>query len=241
MRESWRCAMPSSWKGRLPAVGWVLAAGLSVSPAAAVPPVSGGRHSLEDARADAYVLAIGDHTTSTNISIEEYSRVRGKRSGDFLWFRRAGKSYWIEDRATLERASALFAPLHALEPEREDLRHKSEALDKKERALDREEEVLDRQMERMDGGDVEDADTEAAAPPEDADREEFQGELDEVRHQQEELQDRQRELEAGNRDLESVERSLDAREDAIEREVEAKLWTLIDGSIEKGLARAAKP
>ena len=233
--------MPSLWNRRLSAFGWVLAAGLAASPAAAVPPGSGDRHPSEDSRADAYVLSIGDHTTSTNISIEEYSRVREKQSGDLLWFRRAGKVYRIEDHAVLERASALFAPLRALEPEQEALRRKAEALAEKERALDREEEVLDRQVERMDGGDVDDADTEDAAPSPDADREEFQGELDELRHQQEELQDRQREIEAGSRDLESVERSLDAREEAIEREAEAKLWALIDASVEKGLAASAKP
>jgi hypothetical protein len=33
-----------------------------------------------------------------------------------------------------------------------------------------------------------------------------------------------------------VERSIDAREDKLEKEAEAKLWVLIDGAVQKGLA-----
>ena len=110
---------------------------------------SGSKHWSSRSDADAYILRLGDNTTSTNVSSEDYAGLRAKRSGDFLWFRRAGKTYVIEDQATLEEARALFAPMRALEPEQEDLRRKEEALSEKERELDRQDEDLDRQMDQM--------------------------------------------------------------------------------------------
>ncbi|MEP6993702.1 MAG: hypothetical protein ABI968_04195 [Acidobacteriota bacterium] len=222
---------------RVLATAAVLVAGSTAPPAAASAGTSGRGHASEATPADSYVLSIAGSMTSTNISIDEYSRVRAKRNGDFLWFRRAGKSSVIEDPATLEEARALFFPLRALEPEQEDLRRRQESLEEKEQALDREEEAMDRLVDRMDHADGEDADTEDAAPAGDAEREEFHGELEELRTQQEELQARHRELEARNRELEAVEHSLDAREDTIEKEAEGKLWNLIDAAVKKGLSR----
>jgi chromosome segregation ATPase len=157
--------------------------------------------------------------------------LRGKRAGDFLWFRRAGKAYRINDPATLSEARALFAPLRALEPEQEDLRRREEALDEKEQDLDRREDDLDRRVDLASGEDEDDDDPGSQiAPTPDADRKELERQISEIRSQQ-------REVEADSRKLESVERSLDAREDAIEREAESKLWTLIEAAVAKGLAK----
>ena len=183
-------------------------------------------------REDSYIMAHGNSTTSSNISIDEYARLRGKRTGDFLWFRRAGKAYLIEDSATLNEARALFAPLRALEPEQEDLRRREEALDEKERDLDRQEEDIDRRMDLANGEDEWDDDDASTqiAPASAADQKELQPQLEEIRS-------RQRAIEVASRELERVDRSLDAREDAIEREAESKLWTLIDAAVKKGLAK----
>ena len=209
----------------------ILIAGLAAAPVAAAPGGSGSKHSPHPSDEDSYILSLGNSTTSSNISIDEYARLRGKRAGDFLWFRRAGKAYRIDDPATLSEARALFAPLRALEPEQEDLRRREEALDEKEQDLDRREEDTDRRMELANGEDDDDDDAgPRIAPTSDADRKELERRLSEIRSQQ-------REIEADSRKLESVERSLDAREDAIEREAESKLWTLIDVAVKRGLAK----
>ncbi len=209
----------------------VLFAGLAATLAAASPGGPGSKHSSHYSNEDSYILSVGNSTTSTNISIDDYARLRGKRAGDFLWFRRAGKAYLIDDQATLIEARALFAPLRALEPEQEDLRRREEALDEKEQDLDRQEEDIDRQMDLANGEDEgDDAASPQIAPASDADQRELE-------RQRSEIRSRQREIEAAGRELERVERSLDAHQDAIEREAESKLWTLIDAAVKKGLAK----
>jgi len=224
-----------------------LAAGPRVASANGGP---GERHAMQSSGADAYVLSVGGHTTSTNLSIEDYARIREKRSGDFLWFRRAGKGFVIEDGATLAAAAALFGPLRALEPEQEDLRLRERALEEKERALDRAEEDIDREMDRLsEGTDLEGDDaggdemeSEADAREPEADAEDVRARMDELRDRQGELRDHQREVESGSRELEAIERDLDSREDALEREAESGLWKLMDDAVGKGIAKpSARP
>lgn len=197
----------------------LLCAGLATAPAA-----------LAHGREDAYILSFGNSMTVSSVSIDEYENLRGKRSVDFLWFRRAGKAYVVEDPATLKDARALFAPLRALDPEREDLRRRQEALDEKSQELDQREDLVDRKLDVDSADDDEDDDAIGPRALSDADQRELEQEMSEIRA-------RQREAQAADRDLERVERDLDAREDEIEREAEAKLWALIDEAIQKGVAR----
>ncbi len=210
----------------------------------------GDRHAEPSSDADAYILSVGGQMTSTNLSIEDYGRIREKRSGDFLWFRRGGKGFVIEDGATLAAAAALFGPLRALEPEQEDLRVKERALEEKERALDRSEEDIDREMERLsegndlevDGAGGDEMESEADAREPEADAEDVRVRMDELRDRQGELRDRQREVESGSRELEAIERDLDSREDALERQAESGLWKLMDDAAGKGVAKpSARP
>ncbi len=215
---------PSSGSSRLCtiraiSVAVLLCGGLAAAPAA-----------LARGREDAYVLSFGNSMTISSVSVDEYEGLRGKRASDFLWFRRGGKAYLVEDPAMLREARALFASLRALDPEREDLRRRQEALDDQEQALDQQEEEIDSRLEADGGDDDEDDDAPAASARSDADRQELEQEMSEIRA-------RQREVQAADRDLERVERDLDAREDAIEREAEAKLWALIDEAIQKGVAK----
>lgn len=103
----------------------------------------------------AYALVRGNHSISTNMSLDEMLRLRRLYSGHFLWFRRGGRDYVIRDEALLLRAKALFDPLRSLDPERADLRRRERALDRKERILDDEEEELDRLADRFDDEDGE--------------------------------------------------------------------------------------
>ncbi len=216
---------------RLLPAALVLLAGLAPGRARAAGP--GPAHASHHADADGYILSIGNTMTSTNLSLDEYELLREKHSGDFLWFRRGRRTYLIEDHATLEECRSFFAPLRALEPEREDLRRREEALGEKEADLDREEEDLDARIDRMsDSGDDEDDDLDSAGPAPASD-----AELRELPSRQADLRVRQRDLEARSRDLEKVDSSLEAREDAIEAAAEAKVWNLIDAAIKKGLAK----
>jgi len=197
----------------------LLCGGLATGPAA-----------LAHGREDAYILSFGNSMTVSSVSIEEYENLRGRRPADFLWFRRGGKAYLVEDPATLKEARALFAPLRALDPEREELRRRQEALDEQDQELDQREDEVDRKLD-VDSAEN-DGDEDAVAPTalSEADRHELHQEMSEIRAHQ-------REVQAADRDLDRIERDLDAREDEIEREAEAKLWALIDEAIQKGVAR----
>lgn len=210
----------------------VVLAGLIPTPAAASPGKSGPKHPSRS-HGDAYVLSIGNSTTISNASLDEVVGVQARRAGGFLWFRRAGREYVIEDPATLKEARDLFAPMRALEPEQEALRLREEALDDRQEELDRQQEEIDRQMDGDDDDDNDEDDAVSrAAFLSAADRAKLDARLDEIRA-------RQKEVRAAGRELERVERDLDAREEALEREAESKLWTLLDGAVRKGAAKPA--
>lgn len=227
-----------------------LCAGLAAPAALAAPVSSGPRHADDRSKQDGYVLTLGKDSLSTNLDFDSYERMRQKHSGDFLWFRRGGVGYLIEDPATLREAQELFAPLRAIEPEQKDLGHRQEALSEKEEALDREQDALDSEIDRLtdetgeSGGDWDDefsvSDETEAAPPTDEERADIDRELGELRNQQDALRPRQQELEAKNRELEAQERALDAREEKLERAAESRLWELMDAAIRSGVAKPAE-
>ena len=55
--------------------------------------------------------------------------------GDFIWFRRDGKSYIIRDRATVQRARTLWAPQTELGKQQEELGRQQEELGKQQEEL----------------------------------------------------------------------------------------------------------
>jgi hypothetical protein len=198
-------------------VAGLVFAGLTASTLLASPPRG---------RGDAYILAVGDRWTSGGIDVDELGGMRDKLPGDFLWFRRAGTAYRIDDPAILGKAVHCFDPLRALEPEQEALREKEERLDAKEEALDREQEEIEQYLED------DDADEEAGIAVDASER----GELERRRDA---LEPSRRELRAEQRELASVERELDAREEALEAAAEAALWRLIGESVAGGAAKKA--
>jgi bla regulator protein blaR1 len=66
---------------------------------------------------------------------DEVDRLRGKYSGDFIWFRRDGKYFVIRDQATVSRAAGLFAPMQGLEEKQDELGKQQEALGEQQEAL----------------------------------------------------------------------------------------------------------
>ena len=175
---------------------------------------------------DAYILSLDDHFTSSggDMEVSDVVRTRERLAGDFLWFRRGGKTYRVGDAATLAKADALFLPMRALEPEYEDLRRKERQHDAREDELDREEELIEQDLEDLD------ADEEAGLAVDDNARRNLESRRDAVRS-------RMRDVEGEQRALESVERALDSREEALEAEAEGKLWRLIDEAIANGKAQ----
>jgi hypothetical protein len=217
-------------------LGW-----LAVSPLPAAPGDS------RRATGDAYVLASGESFMSSNLNIDTCVRMREASAGDFLWFRRSGKGYRVDDPATLRQAVELFAPLRALEPEQEELSRRQEELGEKEEELDRQQDALESQMERLseEAGETEGerdeefAVAEQAEPPSEEELAAIERELDELRDRQEALRPMQREIQVKDRELEAQERALDAREEKLEAEAEARLWELMDAAIRSGVAKPA--
>ena len=191
---------------------------------------------------DGYVLSTGGEWLSSDVDFDELSASRLTRRGDYLWFRRSGKAYSIDDPATLSRAFSIFEPLRALESEQEALRERDRALDDRERSLDAEEERIEAAQERLEPPDADtegDEDDEYAPPPPPPPSAADEREREELDRQLDDLRGRQRALQAEQRAFERDERALDQREEKLEAEAEAQLWRLIDETIASGAARPA--
>lgn len=166
---------------------------------------------------DAYSLVLGDRWTSTNQSVEELERIRGRYDGDFLWVRRRGTAYVVQDGEKLSEARGLFDTLRALEPQQADLESRQRLADQKEEAIDRQRDEIE---DRADGAEEDDRDPSLDSAL---------LELDAVARQ----------VDAENRGLDAEERDLDRRSDELESAAEARLWSLVDGWIAEGSAQKA--
>jgi len=80
--------------------------------------------------------------SGTQEDAEQVEELRKKIQGDFIWFRRDGKSYMIRDQATIDRAKSLWAP-------QEELGKKQEELGKQQEALGKQQEELGAKMEQI--------------------------------------------------------------------------------------------
>lgn len=184
-----------------------------------------------DDKADAYALVFGNQWMSMNASIDDIHRIKRLSSGDFLWFRRAARTYRIDDKTVLQEAKGLFAPLRALDPERQEIHRRERALDRQEQELDREEEEIDRIRDSRSDDDEDDEE----APTRVSDEE-----LRDLERRSRELKDRMRPLREEQREIEALERAFDRKEEALEEKAETALWKLIDRAISSGMAQPWK-
>jgi hypothetical protein len=206
--------------GRLaPSLGVLLL--LSLTPAASGLPRRQAT-ALSSSGSDAYILSQGGSFFSTNLSLDALGAVREATSGDFLWIRRAGQVYLIREDRTLGEVRALFAPLRQLDSEHEELARRQSRLEAEQKTLDREQEEIEQELDRLSD---EEENGERASDRRSLER------------RQRDLEPRLRALESKERELDRVERTIDEREDALEKKIEARLWSLIDESIERGIAR----
>jgi beta-lactamase regulating signal transducer with metallopeptidase domain len=66
---------------------------------------------------------------------EELDKARKMAHGDFLWFTHNGKSYVIDDPATVAQVEAMYKPMESLGKQQEALGREQEALGKQQEAL----------------------------------------------------------------------------------------------------------
>jgi beta-lactamase regulating signal transducer with metallopeptidase domain/predicted nucleic acid-binding Zn-ribbon protein len=112
-----------NWKLALPALALALTAAIhahaGTTPAAqAASPKSDVHITLREERGDAYALVgEGENGFKMSGNSADWSSIKQlKRSikGEFLWFRDGGKSWIVQDRDTLARAHAAYAPVERL-------------------------------------------------------------------------------------------------------------------------------
>lgn len=168
-----------------------------------------------------YVFAFGETSHATNADLDQFVRIRNDRSGDFLWFRRDGRSYIVTDPATLAVGRDILRPIRDLGREQQAVSDRLAPFEEREEAIDREEEALDEAADRLD-------DREDRAASEERAR---------LEERQRALEVRRRALEAGMREIKAEERLLEGREKEIERMADEKVERLIEDVWRRGLAR----
>jgi beta-lactamase regulating signal transducer with metallopeptidase domain len=104
-----------------------------------------GYHYWYSSNGDSYAVVKGDGSGHMSFNGEihtsEIDKARKQAKGDFLWFTRDGKAYFIDDPATLAQIEAMYKPM-------EDLGRQQEELGKKQEALGEQQEELGRQQEQ---------------------------------------------------------------------------------------------
>ncbi len=71
---------------------------------------------------------------------EEFEKARKMAHGDFLWFTRNGKSYYIDDPAIVNQIEDMYKPMEALGKQQEELGRRQEVLGKQQEDLGRQQE-----------------------------------------------------------------------------------------------------
>lgn len=94
-------------------------------------------YSYDDRQSFVIVSGNSDSLTmsGTRMDGEHVEQLRKKIPGDFIWFRRDGKSYVIRDQATVDRAKAFWAPQAELGKKQSELGQQQEELGKQQDEL----------------------------------------------------------------------------------------------------------
>jgi beta-lactamase regulating signal transducer with metallopeptidase domain len=104
-----------------------------------IPPSSRGSSWRGNDDGEGFVIVTGHGDSLTLSGSQEdgmrVQELREKIPGDFIWFRRQGKSYIIRDQATVDRAKHFWAPQEELGSQQEELGRQQEALGKQQEEL----------------------------------------------------------------------------------------------------------
>jgi len=107
-------------------------------------------HQFVISSGNTYISVSGDSESyGTDHPSEFVEFLQEKISGDFIWFRRDGKSYVIRDPATIKRAKDFFAAVQELDKKQEELGKQQEALGEKQEVLGKEQEEVHVQIPDM--------------------------------------------------------------------------------------------
>lgn len=91
-----------------------------------------------------YAVVHGDRRESMNFSGDVHTdaidKARQMAHGDFLWFNRDGKSYFVDDASTLAQIEAMYKPMEELGKKQEELGSQQEELGRQQEALGRQQE-----------------------------------------------------------------------------------------------------
>jgi hypothetical protein len=106
----------------------------------------GGYHYSYSSNGDSYAIIRGD---GDRVSFsgdwidgrrEELDKARKMAHGDFLWFHRDGKSYFVDDPAIVNQIEDMYKPMEQLGKQQEELGRQQEALGKQQEELGRQQE-----------------------------------------------------------------------------------------------------
>lgn len=172
----------------------------------------------------AHALCLGQSTYVTGMNIEDFVAIRKARTGDFLWFRRDGKSYVVTDAAVLDAARIALRPVDELGREMKAVSERLAPYEKREAEIDGEDDTIDEAKDALDDRDD---------PAAEAERQRL-----EIR--QREVESRRRTLELEMRKVEAEERRLEEREREVERVADAAIERLAADALQRGLARKAR-
>jgi hypothetical protein len=187
--------------------------------ASAVPQAEAGERSR-----DGYVFALGGTSHATNVDLDEFLRIRKRRTGDFLWFRQRGRAYLITDPVVLAAGRDILRPLWDLSREQEAVSARLKPFEAREDELEREEDRLEQRAERLEERDDRAADEER----------------DRLEPLMRELDEKQRALAADMDEIEGEERMLEDRERELERVADAQVARLIEDALQRGVARPVR-
>ena len=108
-----------------------------------------GYHYSYSSNGESYAVIRGNDTEHMTFSgnwiegrREEIEKARKQAHGDFLWFTHDGKSYFVDDPATLAQIEAMYKPMEELGRQQEELGKKQEALGEQQEALGKQQEAV---------------------------------------------------------------------------------------------------
>jgi beta-lactamase regulating signal transducer with metallopeptidase domain len=215
--------------------------------------MSGDRegHQFVISSGNTYISVSGDSESyGTDHPSEFVEFLQEKLSGDFIWFRRDGKSYVIRDPATIKRAKDFFAAVQELDKKQEELGKQQEALGEKQEALGKEQEEVHVQIPDM-TEDLHKLEAElkklgASGTQEDLGR--IQGEIGELQSKLGDLQsvagdeqgkmgEKQGELGEQQGKLGELQGELGRQQEQVFKNASRQMKSLIDDAVAHGLAK----
>lgn len=107
--------------------------------------VSDGYNYRYSTNGDSYgiVRGNGEHVSfSGELHTADIDKIRKQAHGDFLWFKRGGKYYFVDDPATMTQIEAMYKPIEELGKKQEELGRRQEELGKQQEALGRQQEQV---------------------------------------------------------------------------------------------------